>query len=127
MTRTVLVRSLVFGFTLTLTGVASARRPPTLAAAQERVESVFATCPEGRSTAGYRDMLARFDSAAPRTNAPVRFAAPPRKMQDHVVLSCAGGTVHSGSGYRDMLWRFPTQGPPVFARSTSPSTARLGR
>jgi hypothetical protein len=127
MTRTVLVRSLVFGFTLTLTGVASARRPPTLVAAQERVEGVFATCPEGRSTAGYRDMLARFDSAAPRTDAPVRFVAPPRKMQDHVVLSCTGGTVHSGSGYRDMLWRFPTQGPPVFARTPSPSTARLVR
>jgi hypothetical protein len=108
---------MIFGFMITLTGVASARRPTALVAAQEEVDGIFATCPQGRPTAGYRDMLARFSVQLPaQQGAAAFFTAPPQKMRDHVVLSCAGGTVHSGSGYRDMLWRFPVDNArPVFA------------
>jgi len=114
---------------LTVTGVASARRPPALVETQERVDRIFATCPQGRSTTGYRDMLSRFSSGsrlqAPQTAIPTWFTAPPQKMRDHIVLSCAGGTVHSGSGYRDMLWRFPVESAhPVLAKGRSPSYAK---
>ena len=127
MSRKLLVRSMIFGFTLTLAGVASARRPPSLVAAQEKVDGIFATCPQGRPTSGYRDMLARFSSRLPaQQSAAVSYTAPPQKMRDHVVLSCSGGTVHSGSGYRDMLWRFPADnGRPVLAGPVRSTTARL--
>jgi hypothetical protein len=110
MSRKPLIGSVVLGFALTLTSVASARRPPALVATQERVAGIFATCPQARETSGYRDMLARFSARAATPLVGARdFAAPPQKMRDHVVLSCSGGTVHSGSGYRDMLWRFPSK------------------
>jgi len=130
MSRKLLVRSTVFGLTLTIAGVASARTPPALANAQARVDGIFATCPQGASTSGYRDMLTRFSSAARWQSAPstatTAFTAPPQKMRDHVVLSCSGGTVHSGSGYRDMLWRFPADNArPVFAHAVRPATAQL--
>ena len=74
---------------------------------KEQVDSIFATCPQGRPTSDYRDMLARFSSRPPaQESVPAFFTAPPEKMRDHI-LSCSGGTVHSGSGYRDMLWRCP--------------------
>ena len=127
MSRKLLVRWTVFGFMLTLSGVASARRPPSLVEAQERVDGIFATCPQGRTTSGYRDMLTRFSSGLPaRPSVATSFIAPPQKMRDHVIISCSGGTVHSGSGYRDMLWRFPVDdGRPVFAGPARATTARL--
>ena len=123
MSRKLIVRSMIFAFTLTLSGMASARRPPALVEQQERVAGIFDTCPAGRSTSGYRDMLARFGPTlrTPRATVQASFTAPPRKMRDHVVLSCSGGTVHSGSGYRDMLWRFPVKNDRlVIARLISP-------
>ena len=126
MSRKFFFRSMIFGFTLTLAGVASARRPPSLVAAQEKVDAIFATCPQGRPTSGYRDILARFSSPLPARQSVAVFTAPPQKMRDHVVLSCSGGTVHSGSGYRDMLWRFPVDnGRPVFAGPVRSTTAQL--
>jgi hypothetical protein len=127
MSRKFFVRSMIFGFMLTLAGVASARRPASLVAAQEKVDGIFASCPQGTSTSGYRDMLTRFSPGLPaRQSVAVSFSAPPRKMRDHVVLSCSGGTVHSGSGYRDMLWRFPAEnGRPVFAGPVRSTTAQL--
>src|SRR6187402_953322 len=100
MSRKLLVRSTIFGLTLTIAGVASARTPPAVAEAQSRVDGIFATCPQGQSTSGYRDMLTRFSPTARLQTAPstqaVAFKAPPQKMRDHVVLSCSGGTIHSG-------------------------------
>jgi hypothetical protein len=95
-------RSLAFLFTLTLAGAASARRPPALVEAQAQSDGTYATCgEEGRSTAGYRDMLARVDSAKPSVSPPVAGASmATRKMGDHIVLVCAGGEIHQGSGYR---------------------------
>lgn len=95
-------RSLAFLFTLTLAGAASARRPPSLAEAQEHAASAYATCNESqaRSTAGYRGMLARA-ATAPTAPAISIAASPSRKMGNHLVLACAGGEVHQGSGYRD--------------------------
>ena len=96
-------RSLAFLFTLTLAGAASARRPPSLAEAQEQAGSVYATCTESqlRPTAGYRDMLGRVASAKPAAPTMTMAASPSRKMGNHLVLVCAGGEVHEGSGSRD--------------------------
>jgi hypothetical protein len=105
------VRSVAFGFVLTLTGIAAARRPPVLVKAQASVERVYATCPQ-RTTSGYRDMLARFSpelQPSPLVAVGAPFVAPPRRMADHLVLSCKAGTIHTGSGYRDMLWRFRSE------------------
>lgn len=122
MVRKAIVGSLVLGFTLTFAGAASARRPAVLVAEQDRVERIYATCPQGLSTPGYRDMLARFRKPS-RT--PLSVAQPytvaPQKMRDHVMLSCSAGTVHSGSGYRDMLWRLPIRNePPLVATPAQP-------
>lgn len=126
MIRKHLVHSMIFGFALTLTGVASARRPPAIVAAQERVDSIFATCPQGYSTSGYRDMLSRFSAPLPvQTRVAASSTVPAEKMRDHVVLRCSGGAVHSGSGYRDMLWRFPVDDRPVLAGPLRSTTARL--
>src|SRR5687768_5082969 len=110
-TQTTLHKALAFTLTLTFAGVASARRPPALVEAQAGVDAVAATCPEGQSTPGYRDMLARdLSSSADRGG----FAATPpaRKMGDHIVLMCEGGELHQGSGYRD----FPARLQPVPTR-----------
>jgi len=108
-TRRLILRSLAFAFTLTLAGVASARRPPALAEAQEQADRAFATCPQSqaRDTSGYRDMLARVQTASPVTRAIAVAPLPlPRKMGDHLVIVCAGGEIHQGSGYRDFPVRF---------------------
>ena len=106
-------RSLAFLFTLTVAGAASARRPPSLAEIQEHADSVYATCAESqaRSTAGYRDMLARVASAKPTAAAVDVASLPARKMGDHLVLVCAGGEIHQGNGYRDFPARL--RGEPV--------------
>jgi hypothetical protein len=101
-------RPLAFLFTLTLAGIASARQPPALTAAQERSEAVFATCAQSESTPGYRDMLARVESAKP-ASADVVASLATRKMGDHLVLVCAGGELHQGSGYRDFPARFRSE------------------
>jgi hypothetical protein len=94
-------RSLAFLATLTLAGAASARRPPALVAAQERADSVLATCTDGggRSSPGYRDMLARVASADTTRNFSVASTVT-RKIGDRLVLVCAGGEILPGSGYR---------------------------
>ncbi len=129
MSRTLVVRSLALAFVLTLTGSASARRPPALVAAEEQVERIFVTCPAGIAAAGYRDMLARFShdpQQVPGLETGTGYVAAPQRMDDHVVLSCKGGRVHSGSGYRDMLWRFRTQvDEPQLAGTTRAFTALL--
>ncbi len=107
---------LAFAFVLTSAGVASARRPPSLANIQERTDRVVATCPSAPATSGYRDMLTRFDSNdAPRSAV---FVAR-RRMLDHIAIKCAGGEVMEGGGYRDMLVRF-------FHDSAGPQIARAG-
>ena len=111
-TRRLIPRSLAFAFTLTLASVASARRPPVLAHAQEQAARAFATCPQSQSrdTSGYRDMLARVQTASPVTRAIAAAPlAPPRQMGDHLVLTCAGGDIHQGSGYRDFPARLPVE------------------
>lgn len=105
--------------TLTLAGAASARQPPALSAAQERVEAISATCAEGPSSAGYRDMLARVASARPAPAAEPTSVAT-RKMGNHLVLVCAGGELHEGSGYRD----FPTR---LRAEPSGPQIASAAR
>ncbi len=95
-TQELIRRSLIVAFTLTLAGVASARRPPALAEAQEQADRVFATCPQSqmRDTGGYRDMLAHVQTARPITRAiAAARLPPPRKMRDHLVFVCAGGEV----------------------------------
>ena len=106
-TRKLIRYSLGFAFTLTLAGIASARRPPSLEHAQENSARAFATCAESLKpgTLGYRDMLAR--TSEPSAVAHQVAAIPPRKMGDHLVLVCPGGEIHQGSGYRDFparLW-----------------------
>lgn len=98
-TRKIFDTSLAFVFTLTLAGVASARRPPALEEAQAKTDAVASTCPEGRSTAGYRDLLARTVTVA--STGSVAAVSAPQKSGDHLVLACEGGEVHQGSGYRD--------------------------
>lgn len=114
-------RSLPFLFVLTLAGVASARRPPALAEAQARADSVYATCAESgaRSTAGYRDVLSRVVSARPSLTPVFVASAPPRKMGDHLVLTCAAGEIHQGSGYRDFPARLRSEpaGPQIASSS----------
>jgi hypothetical protein len=108
-TQKLIRRSLMVAFTLTLAGVASARRPPALAEAQAEADRVFATCPQsqGQDTDGYRDMLAHVQTARPVTRAMATAPVPPpRKMGNHLVLVCAGGELHQGSGYRDFPVRF---------------------
>ena len=73
-------------------------------------------------------MLARF-STEPQSvsgvSAPA-FVAPPQKMDDHIVLSCTAGRIHSGSGYRDMLWRFRSEADELqLAGTKGPNTASL--
>ena len=111
-------RSLAFAFTLTLAGVASARRPPALSQAQEQAGAVFATCEQSRTpeTSGYRGMLARVQSATPLARSVAAAQMPSRKMGDHMVLVCAGGEIHQGSGYRD----FPAR---LQAEPTAPQIA----
>jgi len=96
-------RSLAFLFTLTVAGAASARRPPPLVEAQAQADSVLATCSDGpaRSTAGYRDMLARAPSAKPADFSAAVSALETRRVDDHLVIVCAGGAIRPGSGYRD--------------------------
>jgi hypothetical protein len=89
-------------FTLMLGGSAFARRPPALAAQQDAATRVLAQCLQP-GTAGYRDMLERAvlpDSApdAPRV-------ATRRRLDDLVVVACAGETVLTGNGYRDIFLR----------------------
>lgn len=117
-TQKLIHRSLVFAFTLTLAGAASARRPPALAEAQDQADRVFGTCPHSRDqgAAGYRDRFARVQTTSPVTRAIA--AGPARKMGDHFVIVCAGGEVHHGSGYRDFPVRFP-------AEPTEPLIARV--
>jgi hypothetical protein len=110
-TKTTFHKALAFTMTLTLAGIASARRPPTLVEAQAGADAVAATCPEGQATPGYRDMFARNPSSSDDRSG---FAATPpaRKMGDHLVLVCEGGELHQGSGYRDFPARLqpaPTQ------------------
>lgn len=105
MSSTKLIRQFVtLAVVLTTTGVASARRPPSLVNLEEKTERVLATCPSAPSTSGYRDMLSRFDRA--RGAAPATVQVARSKMRDHLVLKCAGGEVHESAGYRDMLTRF---------------------
>lgn len=104
-------KALAFTLTLTLAGIASARRPPALVEAQAEADAVAVTCPEGEDTAGYRDLLARTPSSRDQRSG---FAAmaPARTMGDHLVLMCEGGELHQGSGYRDFPVRLrpePTQ------------------
>lgn len=103
---------------LTTTGVASARRPPSLAELQDQADRVLATCPSAPATSGYRDMLARLGSPAAPSATHVVMAR--QKMRDHLVLKCAGGDVHESGGYRDMLVRF-------FHQSAEPQIARADR
>jgi hypothetical protein len=109
---------LTVALVLTTTGVASARRPPSLATLQEQTDRVLATCPSAPATSGYRDMLARSGSNPAPSVAHVAIAR--RTMRDHLVLKCAGGEVHESGGYRDMLVRF-------FNPSVEPQIARVGR
>jgi hypothetical protein len=109
---------LTVALVLTTTGVASARRPPSLATLQEQTDRVLATCPSAPATSGYRDMLARSGSNHAPNVAYVAVAR--RAMRDHLVLKCAGGEVHESGGYRDMLVRFVNP-------SVEPQTARAGR
>lgn len=112
-TRRLIRPSLAFAFTLTLAGVASARRPPALADAQEQADRAFATCAQSQSrdTSGYREMLARVQTTRPvtRAMAATPLAPAPRQMGGHLVLGCAGGEIHQGSGYRDFPVRFPAE------------------
>jgi hypothetical protein len=114
-------RSLACLFTLTLAGAASARRPPALVDAQGRADGVYATCAESqtRSTAGYRDMLARVAPGEPSEPGALAVSLPLRKMGDHLVLVCAGGEIHQGSGYRDFPMRLRSEPaePQIAART----------
>lgn len=109
---------LTFTLVLTTTGVASARRPPSLAELQDQADRVLATCPSAPATSGYRDMLARSGAnPAPRAG---HVVIARRAIRDHLVLKCAGGEVHESGGYRDMLVRFlPESAEPQTARADS--------
>jgi hypothetical protein len=91
-----------------------------LVAEQGRTEAVAATCPEGRTTGGYRDVLARTVSVA---STGVAGALPaPRKSGDHLVLTCAGGEIHQGSGYRDFPARMQPEAWELEMAAASSST-----
>src|SRR5688572_6777074 len=109
---------LSLGLVLTITGVASARRPASLVNLQEETGRVVATCPSAPSTSGYRDMLTRFDRNPAASSVTARVAR--QTTHGHLVLKCAGGDVHEGGGYRDMLVRF-------FHDSAEPQMARIDR
>jgi hypothetical protein len=114
-TQTTFHKALTFTLTLTLAGIASARRPPALVQAQAGADAVAATCPEGKDTPGYRDILARHPGSSDHGSA---FAATPpaRKMGDHLVLMCEGGELHQGGGYRDFPARLqPARTQPQIA------------
>lgn len=100
---------LTLAFVLTITGVASARRPSSLAEVQERSARVLATCPSAPATSGYRDMLTRFAPSAAPSATPVVLAS--HRLRGHLALKCDGGDVHASGGYRDMLVRFLPQSP----------------
>jgi hypothetical protein len=101
---------------LTTTGVASARRPPSLAELQDQADRILVTCPSAPATSGYRDMLAR--SGANPAHRAANIVIARQAMRDHLVLKCAGGEVHESGGYRDMLVRFlPQSAEPQIARA----------
>jgi hypothetical protein len=85
-THSIIQRSLVVGFVLSLAGVAFARQPPVLTKAQRAAEHAIAC--EGAPAqpgAGYRAAFVRFGTLAQ--------AAPTR-------------VAHSAAGYRDSIKRF---------------------
>jgi hypothetical protein len=86
--------SFAFVFTLTIASAAFARRPPALERAHAESDRVVAACPSIPAVAGsgYRDSLARFETARSLEGA-------------KTVAACDPTRVQAGAGYRDMLDR----------------------
>lgn len=118
--------SLVLAAALAVSGSAFARRPPALERLQEAASRIIDTCPQSPSGPGYRDSLARFrGNAASASPSSLAVSAIQKRMDEHVVIICPAGKLHTSGGYRDMLVRFQLEdSAPLTAGVTDRPAAR---